>query len=280
MATAITAYQHRPMSEILAPAPEQKEKVETPKGAAAPKTEDKEQTVPEKYKDKSTAQVIEMHQNAEQELGRVRNEVGTYRGLVRDLSALQRKPSDSETAEQEPVDVSGDDLISAPVESIRKVIKQDLDKLREENAENATTVQIQTENSALVTEFGDIDAIVSTEDFQKFATRTPGRQVDFNTAAVGKGLEQVRAARRLLEDYNDFNQALKTNKKTDDGPIAAARKAATEGSGPSGSISAETQIFEYDVIALINSDPAKYRSPSYQKELVAAIREGRYVKNS
>lgn len=276
----VTAYQHRPMSEILAPAPEQKEKVGTPKGAAVLKTEDKEQTIPEKYKGKSTAQVIEMHQNAEQELGRVRNEVGTYRGLVQDLSALQRKPLASETAEQEPVDVSGDDLIASPVESIRKVIKQDLDKLREENAENATTVQLQTENSALVTEFGDIDAIVSTEDFQQFATRTPGRQADFNTAAVGKGLEQVRAARRLLEDYNDFNQALKVDKKTDDGPIAAARKVATEGGGPSGSISAETQIFEYDVIELINSNPAKYRSPSYQKELLAAIKEGRYVKNS
>ena len=275
-----TAYRHRPMSEILAPAPETKEKVETSKGAAAPKTEDKEPTIPEKYKGKSTAQVIEMHQNAEQELGRVRNEVGTYRGLVQDLSALQRKPLDSETADQEPVDVSGDDLIAQPVETIRKVIKQDLDKLREESAENVLNTQLRAENQALVTEFGDIDAVVGTDDFRQFATRTAGRQADFNVAATGTGLEQVRAARRLLEDYNDFNTALKANEKTDDSPTEAARKVATEGSGPSGSVSAKEQIFEFDVIELIISDPAKYRSPSYQKELLAAIKEGRYVKTT
>ena len=276
----VTAYRHRPMSEILAPAPETKEKVETSKGAAEPKTEDKEPTIPEKYKGKSTAQVIEMHQNAEQELGRVRNEVGTYRGLVQDLSALQRKPLDSETADQEPVDVSGDDLIAQPVETIRKVIKQDLDKLRTESAENALAVQLRTENQALVTEFGDIDAVVGTEDFRQFATRTSGRQEDFNVAATGTGLEQVRAARRLLEDYNDFNAALKANDKTPDSPTEAARKVATEGSGPSGSVSAKEQILEFDVIELIISNQAKYRSPSYQKELLAAIKEGRYVKTT
>ena len=61
------------------------------------------------------------------------------------LNGTLLKPIKSIQAEQETVDVSGDDLSSAPVESIRKVIKQDLDKLREENAENATTEQLQTD---------------------------------------------------------------------------------------------------------------------------------------
>lgn len=278
----VTAFQHRPMSEILAPAPEPKEKALTPEeeAAALAAAEKKTPTIPSKYDGKTTEQVIEMHQNAEKELGRVRNEVGTYRGLVEDLSALQRKPADSITAKQEPVDVSGDELINAPVETIRKVIKQDLDKLREEADSNALNAELRAENQALLTEFGDIDAIVSTDEFQEFATRTGGRQADFNTAATGKGLAQVRAARRLLEDYNDFKTVLSAEKGTVKTPIEDARKVVTEGSGPSGSLSAETKIYESDVIALIISDVDKYRSPSYQKELLAAIKEGRFVKNS
>jgi len=39
-------------------------------------------SIPEKYRGKSPEEIIEMHVNAERELGRARNEVGHYRNLV------------------------------------------------------------------------------------------------------------------------------------------------------------------------------------------------------
>jgi hypothetical protein len=37
-------------------------------------------------------------------------------------------------------------------------------------------------------------------------------------------------------------------------------------------------VYESDVLKLIQSDPEKYRSPTFQRELAKAIRENRYVK--
>lgn len=274
-----TAYQHRPLSKILAPLPDVAgEPTPTPKGAdGTPKKIEPDQ-VPEKYKDKSLAQVIDMHQNAEKELGRTRNEIGQYRGLVQDLSQLRRSP-EQEPEKLEEIDVSGDELLESPVETIRRVVKQDLAAFAAKADERDLSTTVAVENDRLLRDHPDLNTVVGSEDFQEFAARTPGRQQDFNTAAQGEGLDQVRAARRLLEDYEDFNQAIAG--KSQQTPVDKARKVATEsGTGAAPPPAGNTdQIYEADVIKLIASDVAKYRSPSYQAELVKAIREGRFVKN-
>ncbi len=275
----MTAYRHKPMSEILAPAAEPEAQVLTPEQVRA-EAAVAEQALPDKYKDKTVAQVAEMHLNAEAELGRVRNENSTYRGLVQDLSSLQRTPTEPQPEVQEQIDVSGDDLIENPVDSVRKIVKQDLDAYQRKADNAVLEQQVKTEGLALLKDFGNIDAIVATEDFQKFAIRTPSRQADFNVAASGAGLDQVRAARRLLEDFQDFNAV--TNPTDADKPaltpVEVAKQVQTEGTGPAGSISTRPQIFEADVIKMINDNPAKYRSPSFQAELTSAIKENRFVK--
>jgi hypothetical protein len=272
-----TAYKHRPMSEILAkPAAQNAEgPTDTKESApAAPKAE-----LPEKYRGKTVDEVAEMHRNSESRLGQLQNEVGQLRGLVSDLSAIQRPSQSAKPVEEEPVEVSSEDLLSNPVEAVRRIVQPDFAKRDKAiEAETAATL-VRTESAALLTDFGNIDDIVSTEDFQKFATRTNSRKLDFQTAATGEGLDQVRAARRLLEDYQDF-QAQTTPKAKEPTPTERARAVATKGATTGAPISSKPQIFESDVIALINSDPAKYRSPSYQNELLAAIREKRFVSAS
>lgn len=269
-----TAFKHRPMSEILAQAPEAVAKDDAP--APAPTVDTPE--VPEKYQGKTVEQVIEMHQNAEQALGRSQNEVGSLRGLVTDLSAVQRPAS--ETVEQEPVNVSGEEILADPVDAVNRIVQPQLEAAEARRELDAADALFRTEGAALMARHGDIDAIVATTEFQQFASRTPSRQVDFNTAATGKGLDQVRAASRLLEDFEDFKaQAAPTTEKAPT-PTEQARAVATERGGTGAPISSKPQIFESDVIALINSDVMKYRSPSYQKELLDAIKEKRFVKNT
>lgn len=279
-----TAYQHRPMSSILAPTADPKAEGQntdqprddvtgqfvSPDVAPAP--------VPDKYAGKSTEEVIAMHQNLEREYGRQANEVGTYRGLVNDLTQLQRTPVESQPVVQEPIDVSGDDLMQRPVETVRKIVKQDLDALKRPPETVANDATFEIEGRALMASFPDLDKIVADPKFQAFASRTPSRQQDFQTAATGKGVDQVRAARRLMEDYTDFEAQSTVIPDSGPTPTEQARAVATEGSGSTGAVSTKPQLYESDVIALINSDPAKYRSPSFQAELMLAIKEKRYVK--
>lgn len=274
-----TAFKPRPMSEIVAipavPVVAEEPTAANPAVSAVEPTE-----VPAKYKDKSVDQVIEMHQNAEQRLGQIQNEVGNLRGLVTDLTAVQRPAAASQADEQEPVNVSGEDLLADPVSAIRKIITPELEAAEAKRNADVAEARVQTESLALETDFGDYATTVGSAEFQTFATRTPSRHADFTTAAEGSGVEQVRAARRLLEDFTDFEAQTAPTQQEAQTPVERARSISTERGDGGSPISLKPQLLESDVIALIQSDPAKYRSPSYQTELMTAIKEKRFVANS
>lgn len=291
------AYQHRPLSSILAPtpAPRAEGSNETPprdeQGRFTSPEQQKQEVaneLPEKYQGKTAQEIAEMHMNAEKELGRVRNEVGTYRGLVNDLTALQRKPAEPQTVSQEKIDVSGDDLLTDPAGAIDKVVTHRLSERDAAEAARRADDEFALEGQRLMADYPELDTIVASREFQEFASRTPSRQRDFVTAAQGEGLEQVRAARRLLEDFNDFTSSgspAPSAEPSTPAPAAApqpgvaeARAVANEGAGPAGAVSTKPLMYEADVINLIHTDRAKYNSPSFQAELMEAIREGRYVK--
>lgn len=272
-----TAFKHRPMSDILAQSPEVVDKTAVPA-----KTADPEPTLPEKYVGKTVAEIADMHANAEKELGRVRNELGEQRGLVASLSQIQRREVEQKAAPQDEVIITGDQILSDPVGSVNRIIQPHLDAAAHQRTEAAANAQLFAENAALDNDFADYPATVATDEFQKFALRTNSRRADFETAANGEGLKQVRAARRLLEDYKDFQDSTKESKpKTpEEEGFAAGQAAITEVGASSAPISSKSLVYESDAIALLNSNAAKYRSPSYQTELAAAIREGRFVKNT
>lgn len=295
-------YQHRPLSKILAEAPdlpaEGQSTEEPPRDPetgqfVSPEAEETkpESNLPEKYQGKTAEEIAEMHMNAEKELGRVRNEVGTYRGLVNDLTNLQRKAPEPQNVEQEQVDVSGDDILLDPVGAIDKVVTRRLQERDKAEADSHAQTQHELEGQRLAQEFPDLETIVASHEFQEFASRTTARQQDLITAAQGAGFEQVQAARRLLEDFTDFRDSQKPQQADStvqtrpvepapDPGVQAAAAVSTEGAGPSGAVSTKPLIYETDVIKLIQADPGKYRSPSFQGELMTAMREGRYVKSS
>lgn len=280
MAQQHIAYQHRPLSQILAPQTGSKDvkapTKETPRNDKGQFVAADDTALPEKYRGKTAQEIADMHMNSEKRLGQIQNELGEMRGLVTDLAQVQR-PTNPEPKVEE-LNVSGDDLIQHPVETIRKVVQQDLAAIRADANKGKLDSQVERETNALLTEFGDIGAITSSEDFQKFASRTSSRQHDLNTAATGEGVAQVRAAKRLLEDYQDFKKELNPDSDKPS-PVEQARNVANEGSGPSGSIAGKDLMYESEIVTLIQSDPAKYRSPSFQAGLMAAIKEGRYVKS-
>lgn len=273
----MTAYQHRPLSKILAPSAAEQADSKSPK-EPEPEAKQQEPDLPEKYRGKTAKEIAEMHINAEKRLGQIQNEVGQLRGLVTELSQLNRTPAPTEKV-REKVDVSGNELVSDPVGSIRKVVQHELDDLKEEQKKFAEESKLQREMDSLVKDFGDIPTIVTSDQFQEFANRTASRQADMQTVMHKTGIDQVRAARRLLEDYQDFQNSIKPQAVPEEKRESKPPKRVNEGAGAAGRISSGERIYESDVLELLRTDPAKYRSPSYQKALVEAIREGRYIKN-
>jgi hypothetical protein len=259
------------MSSIIAPTgavPGQPLTPEPVAPAAAP-------DLPEKYLGKSITDVIEMHRNSESRLGQLQNEVGQLRGLVSDLAQVQRGPAPQ--VADKSIDVTGDDLISDPIGTVRKIYQHDLAAEKAKLAEAQAKDELRRETERLQSDF-DVVALTSQPEFQLFANRTIGRQMDLQVAINGQGIDQVRAARRLLEDFVDFSRTSPSPAQETQSAIERARAV----SNPSPTSSAVTLpqevVYESDVLKLIQSDPEKYRSPTFQRELAKAIRENRYVK--
>jgi hypothetical protein len=276
-----TAYKTNRMSNILAPEADSEAQGQTEAEAEAPVEAEVREDLPEKYRGKTAEEIADMHANAERELGRIRNELGTYRGLVKDLSSLQRSAPEPSTVQEEDVDLSSDSIYTDPVGAIKKVVQHELKPVRKEQEQAALKAQVEMETAALEAEFPNLEDIVGSKEFNEFSNATGSRKHDLEVAANGDGLGQVRAARRLLEDFNDFQRyTKKTDEDTSVTAVEEAKKVSTDRGRTSAPISNKPKIYESDVISLINKDPVKYRSPSFQKELLSAITDGRFVKNT
>lgn len=77
--------------------------------------------LPEKYKGKSVADVVKMHQELEQAFSRQGNELGEYRRLASTLAETSIRPS-SEQKEERPT-VTADDLFADPAKAIDDVVE-------------------------------------------------------------------------------------------------------------------------------------------------------------
>jgi hypothetical protein len=249
--------------------------VEPEAGAQEAESEAPEQDepeLPEKLRGKSLTEIAEMYQNLEREYGRQANEVGTYRDLVQSLSAAKREQDLSEATETDSKkEVTADDLFEDPNAAIRRIVEQELSPLKETQQRTTHAQAI----AQLHQEFPDMEQIGADPEFLAFVERNPYRLQD---AQKWMQTQDVDAARRLLTDWSEFTPPKQEAKKPSDpaprGNVAAARQDATE-SGGSAEVG-KPLMYESDVIALMQKDPEKYESESFQAQLRDAIKEGRF----
>jgi hypothetical protein len=91
------------------------------KARTADNLDDELATLPDKYKGKSVAEVVRMHQEAEQLNSRLGNEIGEYRKLALTLAETStRTPEKTEVRRPE---VTTDDLFADPAKAIDDVIE-------------------------------------------------------------------------------------------------------------------------------------------------------------
>jgi hypothetical protein len=233
--------------------------------------------IPEKYQGKTMEEVINMHMNAEKEIGRQANEVGTYRDLLKSMSeAANAQAPQTDTTEENPVEVSSDDLWDNPTEAIRSVVQ---DALRKEIApiqEQTQQQQLQAQVGALLQEHPDAETIGADPDFQAFVEKSPYRLMD-----AQRWVEQrdVDAARRLLSDWKELHPGQEPTEvvETEQSAVRKARAVATESGRGTGGPKGQDTLSKREVMKVFINDRDLYDSDSFQQKLLAHARRGTLV---
>lgn len=246
--------------------------------AETPESDDQD-TVPEKYRGKSVAEIIAMHQNAERALGAKNDELGQWRQLATERRELEREQNLGATSADEDVDfdLTTDALIDDPKGAVSRVVKS---VLREELAplrSKIDEIDLDAEEAEFTQRHSDAVAVTNSPEFLDWVGRSTYRRAAAGRAAKG----DFSAATQLLDEFKADNvrpeptpaQSQKPAPKRDN--LAAARAAATESGGTSAPVSTKPSYTADEITRMIATDFQRYSSPAFQAELMSAIAEGR-----
>ena len=223
-----------------------------------------ENEIPDKYKGKSTADIVRMHQEAEKLLGRQSSEVGELRHVVD--SYIQTQLDTTQQKEQPEEDI---DFFSDPDKAVDKAIKNHPSIKQAE----AVTQQYRksTATSLLQERHPDMGDILKDDKFAKWIKGSKIRTQLFIQADQQYDHE---AADELFTNWKERQQAVEqtaVNEKTS--RKEAVKKASTGGAKGSGEASSRKVYRRSDIIKLMQDDPDRYLSLS--DEIMQAYQEGR-----
>ena len=241
-------------------------------------------TLPDKYKDKSTADVIDMHRNAESALGRRNNELGQYKQLTDKLLDLKRsddlrKGGASEAdIEEEPLpELTSTDMLDNPAESVAKVVDARLTSAERKREHREAEAAMSAATADFAEKHPDAGEIAKTPEFIEWVKASPLRR----RAAIQAYNKDFTAGSDLLDEYkasrSQNSDESSENENTETEQLKAAKNASTvstsasqKGDGPTGK-----QYSRLQLIRLKLEDPEAYGDPAFQQEIMAAYVEGR-----
>ena len=237
---------------------------------ATPKIEEDhivEDTIPEKYKGKSSQEIIKMHQEAEKLIGKQAQEVGEVRKLADEL-LKQSLSSKTTTTEVEPEI----DFFEDPQKAIRNSIDKHPDVLAaRHSAQEFKKMQIQQKLSQ---EHPDFGAIVQNPEFAEWVKQSPIRTQLY---AKADGEFDYDSANELLSTFKQLKQ-VKTQQVSEQvatkgkDTLKQNLKAATVDTGGTGE-SSKRVYRRADLIRLRMSDPDRYEA--LEPEIRQAYADGR-----
>jgi hypothetical protein len=231
----------------------------------ATKIEEDHGDIPEKYKGKSAAEIIKMHQEAEKLIGKQAQEVGEVRKLADQL--LQQSLSSNN--KPQPTEVEPEiDFFEDPQKAIRKSIDSHPDVLAaRQSAQEFKKMQIQQK---LNQNHPDFTSIVQDPEFAEWVKQSPVR---LGLYAKADGEFDYDSANELLSTFKQL-KGVKAKQVTESGKEAVTRnlKAAAVDTGGSGE-SSKRVYRRADLIRLQLTDRDRYNS--LQDEIMQAYAEGR-----
>ena len=230
---------------------------------------DGNQDIPEKYAGKTMSEVIEMHQNVEQALGKQGAELGEQRKLMQSLIEAQNKANET-TPPEEPV-IQEDNFFDDPVEAVNKAIENhpDVIKAREERMGNMQKHNLESLDKA----YPDWQKTVQDSSFQKFIGDSETRTEMFRKADVDYRSD---LAIELFDWYSQTQMSGATQEAVaeEKSKIEKQMKQTSSESRSSGESVGGKKIYRRaDLINLQVTDPNRYASLA--DEIQSAYAEGR-----
>ena len=232
---------------------------------------EEEEELPSKYKGKSVAEIIRMHQEAEKLIGRQAQEVGEVRKLADDLIKRQlegnRAPVEDATKEDEI------DFLDDPKQAISKAV--DKHPAIAEARQQALQMKQMQIVQKLASSFPDFQQTVQDPQFTEWVTSSPVRLKLYNEANTNFDFD---SAAELLGTWQQIRgtkaEATKAVPSTVKQERKQSVKSAAVDTGSVGVSSKKTYKRE-DIRNLMIRDPERYQA--MQPELMAAYAEGRVI---
>jgi len=228
--------------------------------AATP--DEPEDELPPHYRDKTPAELIKMHQEAESRLGQQGEEVGKLRGIVDDFILKQTKSNEPEEAEEIDYFADPDKAVEHKIKN-HPTIKQ-LEQLGVQMQQSQTL-------SALQQKHPDLKEIALSPDFQKWIMGSKVRQQLYEQA---NNQYNYDAADELFSTWKEIRNVTKQTVEVERKERKQALNAASTG-GATGSTEAPSKKIyrRQDIIDLMRNDPKRYQGMS--NEIMRAYQEGR-----
>ena len=232
-----------------------------------PQVEDtpQEEEIPDKYKGKSTAEIVRMHQEAEKLLGRQSSEVGELRSVVD--SYIQTQLDTNTPATQEPEEDI--DFFSDPDKAVERAIKNH-PSIKAAEAQTQQYRQ-QTAQTQLQKRHPDMQEILQDG---KFVEWIKGSKIRTQLFAQADTQYDYEAADELFTTWKERQQVVGQTVANEKASRKTAVKNASAGNAKGSGEAASRKVYRRsDIIKLMQTDPDRYLSLS--DEIMQAYQEGR-----
>ena len=224
-----------------------------------------EEEIPDKYKGKSTAEIVRMHQEAEKLLGRQSSEVGELRSVVDNY--IQTQLDTNTPATQEPEEDI--DFFSDPDKAVERAIKNHPSI----KAAEAQTQQYRqtTAQAQLQQRHPDMQAILTDS---KFVDWIKGSKIRTQLFAQADTQYDYEAADELFTNWKERQGTVAQTVANEKASRKEAVKTASTGGAKGSGETATRKVYRRsDIIKLMQTDPDRYLSLS--DEIMQAYQEGR-----
>ena len=227
-----------------------------------------EDDVPEKYKGKSTAEIVRMHQEAEKLLGKQSGEVGELRSVVDSYIQTQLDTTPTQTTELSESD-EDIDFFSDPDKAVARAISNhpSVKKAEETTLANLRTTALKE----IQARHPDMQELVQDAKFVEWIKSSKIRTQLFAQADRQFDYE---AADELFSNWKNRQGVVAQTAAAEKDTRKAAVKSASTGSTRGTSEQRAKKVYRRsDIIKLMKTDPDRYMSLS--DEITQAYSEGR-----
>jgi len=233
-----------------------------------------ESSVPSKFANKSTEEIIDSYTNLEKELGRKAQEVGELRKLSDSFlqAEVSRQSNPQNNTPLETEDNAEVDFFDNPNKAVNDMIEkhprfQEFQQFQAQQAQAGAKAQLEQKHP-------DFTDVVQDKGFQEWVQDSPIRMQMFQAADS----YNFDAANELLSNWKDRSMISKTQEvkqQAETNRKDALKAGSTESRSSSASSAGGKTYRRADLIRLKMEDPTRYES--LEDDIFQAYQDGRVV---